>query len=349
MTVTGGASTRHYAAPVVWRPVTIGLVATGFLALMFVLSFLVGGVEPVDLLVAGRQGPSIEVITEDFGRPTNPRPGYDGQQVYAIARALPDLESARTSLDDPAYRALRIVQPALASPAPDGSPLVLALLAFGIVGVGLAAGALADLAGRHGRDPRIGWLAVPALLLPLLLTTNEALAFGLAFVAVALLDRGKVWWAAAVGVLAVLTKESAIVVLLAAALGAAPAQRWRVLPAAVVPAAALGVWFLVVRSVLPTGDPERFELLALLQLSPGAAVIVVVVMVSGLAGAWLWRDVPVLWPVSLAFGLWPLVFRPDVLDWLALPRVVAPALVLGLTGVAGRLLQPVAETPAVSR
>jgi hypothetical protein len=324
----------------------VGLLSAGFLAGVFALMLLAGGLAPIDLLVAGRAGPSASVITEDFGPPTNPRPGYDGQQVYAIARALPDLEQAEGDLDAPAYRSLRILHPLLAAPFPSGPAMVVALLGWSIVGVGLAAGAIADLAARHGRDPRIGFAAVPALFLPLMLSTDESLAFGLAFVAVALLDRGRMWGAATVGVLAVLAKEAALLALVMSAAGAAPTHRWRVLPVVAVPTAALGLWYVVVHRLLPGGQPGRFEVLGLLQLSPGAAVVALLVIASGVAGAWFWRDVGVLWPVSLAFGLWPLVFRPDVLDSLALPRVVAPALVLGLSGLAGELLRPRHPTSA---
>jgi hypothetical protein len=320
-------------------PTKIGLASGAFVAALFAIIFALGTFEPKDLLVAGQQGPSIRIITEDFGLPTNPRPGYDGQQVYAVARAFPDLAAAEPDLDAPAYRASRILQSALASPAPDGVPLVLALLFLGIVGVALAAGAVADLAERHGRDPRVGFLTLPCLAMPLLLTTNESLAFGLAFVAVALLDRERVWAATAAGVLAGLTKESALVVLGAAALGAWRAQRWRVLPVVVVPGLAYVVWVAIARSILPGQQPERFELFAVRHMSFTAIVFVLVVMGLGLAGAWTWRDVPVLWPVSLVFGLWPLFFRTDILDWLALIRVVAPAVVLGVTGLAAEWLR----------
>jgi hypothetical protein len=320
-------------------PTKIGLASGAFVAALFAIIFALGTFEPEDLLVAGQTGPSVAVITEDFGPPTNPRPGYDGQQVYALARALPDLEAAEPNLDAPAYRASRILQSALAAPAPNGVPLVLALLFLGIVGAALAAGAIADLAERHGRDPRIGFLALPCLAMPLLITTNESLAFGLAFLAIALLDRERLWPAVIVGVLAGLTKESALVALAAAALGAWRTQRWRVVPFVVVPAAAYVGWFAIARQILPGRQPDRVDLLAMRHMSFTAILFVLVVMGLGLAGAWAWRDVPVLWPVSLAFGVWPLFFTTDSLDWLALVRIVAPALVLGVTGLAGEWLR----------
>jgi len=320
-------------------PTRIGLASGAFVAALFAIVFALGTFQPEDLLVAGRAGPSVRVITEDFGVPDNPRPGYDGQQVYALARAFPDLRAAEPDLDAPSYRASRILQSALASPAPDGVPLVLALLFLGIVGVAIGAGAIADLADRHGRDPRIGFLVVPCLAMPLLLTTNEALAFGLAFAAIALLDRRRLWPAVVVGVLAALTKESALVALAAAVFGAWRVQRWRALPVVVVPTVAYVVWFAIARQLLGGRQPARFALFALRDMSFTAIVFVLAVMGLGVAGAWAWRDVRVLWPVSLVFGLWPLTFRTDSLDWLALNRVVAPAVVLGVTGLAGEWLR----------
>jgi hypothetical protein len=113
----------------------------------------------------GGLGPSAAIICRDFGPAAVPagQTGYDGQRFYAVARFFPDLTRAAHYLDAPHYRLLRIGAPALASVAGRGTALVVALLALNVLGVGLAVGALADLARRHGRPAWIGYAAVPGL------------------------------------------------------------------------------------------------------------------------------------------------------------------------------------------
>lgn len=319
--------------------VVAGLVVTVALVTALAVLLGAGSIEAEDLLVAGQQGPSVAVITEDFGPPANERTGYDGQQTYVVARALPDLDAIVGDVDDPAYRATRILQPLVASPAPDGPWLVLALAAWSAVGIGLAVAAVTDLAVRHGRPAAVGYLALLPLLLPLAISTTEALGYGLALAAVALLDRRRLVAATVVGVLAVLTRETAVVVLGLAVLGSLPRQRWRALPVAVVPVVVLAVWMQVVRELVPGAEPERFAPFALFDLDAANLAGVLAIVALGLVGAWCWRDVAVLWPVSLGFAVSAFTYRTDVLDLLALPRVVAPSLVLGLTGLAGRLFR----------
>lgn len=316
----------------------VGLWTVVFVAATFAVALALGTMHPTDLVVAGQQGPSVGIITEDFGPPTNPRPGYDGQQVYALARTFPDLDAAAPHLDAPRYRSLRILHPALAAPAPAGTPTVLALLAVSAVGVGLCAWGVADLAGRHGWDRRIGLVAVPALALGVSIGTDEPLAYGLAFAAVAALDRRAVAVATALGTAAVLSKESALVVLAAAVGGLLLTRRWWALPVVVVPAAVLVGWWLALGAILGGGAPRRADLLAVADQQQSGVAATALVMACGLAGAWWWRRVPAVWPIGVAFGLWPLAFSIDMLDWLALVRVASPALVVGLSGGVGALL-----------
>jgi hypothetical protein len=292
--------------------------------------------DPFDLLLAGRTGPSAALIEKDFSQPFEYRgAGFDGQQTYAIARMFPDLEGTQAYLDVPRYRLMRILQPALASPAGRGTPLVLALLGLSIVGLGLLSGSVADLADRHGRSPVVGYLAVIPALAPTIVLTVEPLAYGLAFVGVALADRRRFLPAAALFCLAALTRETAVVVAAAVAAGLLLSGQIRGafvvgLPPAVVTAA----WFLFLGTQVDPAWPHMTEALGLLYVPPSRIALGVAVFAISLAGAWWWRRTPVMWPIGYVFAVWVLIDKPDIVEWLSLPRVSIPGLALGLCGPA---------------
>jgi hypothetical protein len=121
------------------------------------LALLVSGALQVHQLVTpGGQGPSAQVIAEDFGaNAIDPETtGYDGQQSYAIARAFPDLDAAAEHTDSPRYRMLRILPAVVAAPLPAGAPTALGLLAVNLVGFGLTVCAGARILDRQGVSPR---------------------------------------------------------------------------------------------------------------------------------------------------------------------------------------------------
>ena len=99
--------------------------------------------------------------------------------------------------------------PLLASPGGTGNSVVILITAWNLLGLGLAAWGLADLARRHGRDPRLGYAATLALAFSMMIGTNEPLAFGLGFAALALYDRGQLVPAAGLLALAGLGRETA--------------------------------------------------------------------------------------------------------------------------------------------
>jgi len=209
-----------------WREV-FQWAALGLLILLAVVAVDVsrhGGSNPVSLIQPGADGPSAEVIATDFPRIEQPAGvGLDGQQYYAIARDPLNLDETAAHLDNPRYRFQRPLLPWTAwllQPTGGGPGLVSALIIVGtlaIFGGAVAVGALATT----WRGP--AWVAAVLPLLPgaywsLRVTVSDAMALGLAVAAIALAARNRHGWAIAVGVLAVLAKEPAILVLLGWAL-----------------------------------------------------------------------------------------------------------------------------------
>jgi hypothetical protein len=342
-----GTGTRRWQPP---EPVAMAVTSAAALGAACAALLATGTRSAAAFLDPGALGPSAAIIRRDFGPGAVPagRTGYDGQQFYAIARFFPHLTRAARYLDAPRYRLLRIGAPALASVAGRGPALVVALVALNVVGVGLAVGALADIARRHGRPAWIGYLAVPALLEGLTVSTPEPLAAGLALTALCAADRGRHGRAVLLLVAAALVRESGAVVALAAAAGLILSRvrpRWTVLVGYLVPAAVLLAWSEVLGSIVggSTLVAQRFAPLGLLRASTPSIALGVGALLLAALGAWWWRDVAVAWPVAAVFGAWILVYTAETSDWLALPRAAAPALVLGLAATAGAtsgLLRP---------
>ncbi|MEZ5138623.1 MAG: hypothetical protein R2702_13630 [Acidimicrobiales bacterium] len=218
-----------------------------------------GGSNPVSLIQPGTEGPSAEVVARDFPEVEPPAgSGLDGQQYYAIARDPLHLDRTADQLDNPRYRFQRPLLPWLAwavQPTGGGIGLVWALFAVGLVGIvvgSLASGVLSTI----WRGPP--WVAAVFPLLPgawwsLRVTVSDALALGLVLAAIALSARNRHAAAVAVGVLAVLAKEPAILLLLGWALHRRT-RREAVLVA--VPAAVVVAWMGWLAVQLPP-DTER--------------------------------------------------------------------------------------------
>lgn len=321
----------------------LGVRAALLLAAVLGALVLAGALDPVQLLLPGEKGAGGAVLVEDFGADRIPDGyGYDGQQYYLAARFFPDIDAAGEVVGGPRFRLLRIGLPALASPAGEGTGVVVLLVAWNIVGVGLAVGALADLAQRHGRPVGVGAAAGAALAMPLVLTTAECLAFGLGLLALDLAHRDRTIWALAALAAAGLTRETALT------FGAGMVAHWlarhRYGAAAAVPLAAvpLGLWRLHLLDVLPPGPDAPLAFMDLWRLGDRAVVDQVVtafVLVVGTYGAYHWRDAVLVWPVAVAWLGWFLLYEYDTFDWRALPRVSAPLVAFGLAGLASTYLR----------
>lgn len=250
-----------------WRDIVrwslLGLL--GLLLLVMVDVSRYGGNNPVSLIQPGTQGPSTRAIERDFPSIEQPRgSGLDGQQYYAIARNPLHLDQAAKDLDNPRYRLQRPLLPWTAwalHPTGGGVGLVWALFLVGAVSIfggALATGALSTM----WRGP--AWLAAVFPLLPgaywsLRVTVSDAMALALALGAIALAARSRHAPAVALGVLAVLAKEPAILVLAGWAVHRRTKRDAMLL---VVPAVVVVAWMGWLGSQLPP-DPNRAQDLGL--------------------------------------------------------------------------------------
>lgn len=326
------------------EPVRVGIVsgvAAGIVLAIFLLS---GAMHPVDLLFPGGRSAGADLVVQDFGPEAVPdRFSYDGQEMYVIAREFPDVESARGE-GIGQFRIRRVLQPLMVWPLPRGDATVLALALTNVLGLALAAGALADLSARHGRDARLGYAACAALAFPLVITTTEPLAFGLGLLGLALADRRRFTLAILAFALAGLGRETALVMALAAGLATrlTTAQRgaWRAaLAVALVPITVLVAWMLWLSQAV-SSDTLRstalFGFLDLPKLSPLDVTLCTATIALILVAVWRWRDVPLLALTALGYLGCCAFYIGDQFQWHGLPRVSAVGVALGLAGLVPR-------------
>lgn len=244
-----------------WRAIVRAAVL-GTLVLVLLVAMDVsrhGGNNPVSLIQPGTAGPATKVIGHDFPEVEQPDGlGLDGQLYYSIARDPVHLDDAAQHLDAPRYRLQRPLLPWLAwalHPSGGGTGLIYALLLVGLAGVfigALATGALSTSLGGPA------WLAVVFPLLPgaywsLRVSVSDALALALVLAALAFASRERHLPAIAFGILAVLAKEPAILVLAGWALHRRTKRDTALL---LIPAAVIVGWMGWLHLQLPT-DPDR--------------------------------------------------------------------------------------------
>jgi hypothetical protein len=175
---------------------------------------------PLDFVQPGASGPSAQIITADF--PTDELPagvGLDGQQYYAVARDPIHLSDDAAYLDRPRYRLQRPVYPLLAwmlHPSGGGTGLVIAFVAVGIAALFIGCVATGALSVALGGPPWAAALfaATPGAFWSLRVTVADALALALALSAVAFAAHSQHRRAIACAIVAVLTKEVALLVLI---------------------------------------------------------------------------------------------------------------------------------------
>jgi hypothetical protein len=320
-------------------PIQVGLTATLMAASILAVLLLSGAVKPVELLSPALHGQGSAVIKEDFDtsgvRKEDP---FDGQYIYVTARLLPDLDAISDQIYEADYRLVRILHPLLASPAPAGTATVIALGLWSLVGVFLFGASFADLLGRHGHDP--GWALAATLVacsIPLLMTTSEALAFGLGMAGLALADRGRFAWALVPLALAGLTRESALTFAAAAAILAWTQRRrggWAIaiVPLALAPTA---LWWAYVQSITPSSRVP-LEPLGILHMGDQVGSDIVAAVISlVLIGVSLvtWRDVPALRWLAIVFAAWIPLYESFAFKLLGLPRLSAPSIALAIAGI----------------
>jgi hypothetical protein len=303
------------------------------------------------LVVPGEKGPSAAVFHRDFPHAQlAPDDGHDGQQFYAISRRPMHLKAVARDLDRPRYRLQRILMPVLAwalHPQGGGPGLAIAdflVAASGALAVGFGGAWLLDALGAsEDRTARAALLlpVFPGVVASVGLATPDALALGLALIAIALDVRGRPRSAVAVAVLAVLARETILLVLLGWVLWRGRRAIWLL----VVPAAAVAAWWLTLRLTVPSTPyaVQEFQVIGGLVRSArdwaggsdlAAAAVVVASFVLGIL-ALVRRGLRAPFGAAIAIQLvFVLCLGPDVigLSWNAtratLPLMVLAALAL---------------------
>jgi len=264
--------TRAVGRTLVWQLVagapagTIAVATT-----MFFLNWRVDHDVAV-LITPGTQDAAAPVIAHDMpGYRVPTGTGHDGQAVYALAREPMHLHDAGQFVDRPRYRTQRILLPVLAwmlHPQGGGRGLVVAqwaVVAFGVFLTGLGAGALAFALGASADTARR--LAILAPLLPaswacLGLSVPDQLALGLAMGALVLDTQRRPRSALACAALAVLAKETLLVLFLGWAIERGRATFVRLFA---VPAAIAFTWWLALRFIVFPHDHAHIFEIAVIQ------------------------------------------------------------------------------------
>jgi hypothetical protein len=220
---TDGAGERTVEAPSAQAHRTdlaVFLVAIVIVAIAALQPLLANDMDVTTLLRVGRYSASRALIESHFQDPVlTEDAGHDGQQFYAVAVAFPDVADAQPNVDKIRYRGRRILYPALVSAFPDGRAMAWGMLGVGLVSVGAAAVAVGRLAARLGLSRWYGLAAAlsPAMVESVQGSLADAPAFALALWGVVLWRR-RPWPAAALFLLAALSRETTLVVPLACAL-----------------------------------------------------------------------------------------------------------------------------------
>jgi hypothetical protein len=300
------------------------------------------------LVVTSPDDPSADVLHEDRLRSSVMEVGrHDGAYFYVIARDLTDLDVAAAHLDRSHYRMQRILYPALAGvlhPSP-GEGLVWAMFAVGVVGVFLGGAGTAALSQTLGGPswPGVVFGVLPGVYISLRISVPDPLALGLAIWAIFFSLRGRSLAAIALGVLAVLTRESTWLVLLGFAL-------WRrdrdAVGFALVPAMAAAAWWAFLHATVPSQGDGVIELTWPLagwwdawqfwgdgheRRGLFAAMMGLVVLGFALAKRGLRH--PLGWVLLLHLGLLAVLIASAVAPERSAGRTMLPVIVLGIVAL----------------
>jgi hypothetical protein len=252
--------------PGIMRIVVLALVGTAVVAgSMFFMTWRESH-DVAALITPGSETVSAPVLRQDFpGYDMQPGVGHDGQASYVIARDPLHFADAVHWADRPRYRAQRILLPAAAwviHPQGGGRGLVVAQWAVAVLGIALTGIGAALLARALGASAdNVERLALFVPLLPASwavagLATPDQLALGLALVALAADATGYRRRAIALAILAVLAKETMIVVLFGWAVYKGVRAFWQLF---VLPAAVAFTWWATLRVWFPDTGEGTFE------------------------------------------------------------------------------------------
>lgn len=301
------------------------------------------------LIGVGEEADVRPLVESDFGTvQLAPGLGHDGRYSYVVARDLRRQKGWLEEMDVPAVRYRRILYPALAGAfgtlGPKGT--LAGLVGWSALGFGASAAAAFWLAGLLGarRWAVLGVLANFGFWHSFLISSPDALGFGLSLTGVALVLGQRHRPAVAALTAAVLAKDILILVPLGVALWLWFAgQRTRAAVSIAVPAATLGAWTLYTAGLFPEsgvgGNGLSAPFVGLPAAAPGwsiaealFSVIIILSLITGPVLAWRARSPLLVWLAGpwlvLAAVSSDLVWHADA------PRVFALAFVWALLGAA---------------
>ncbi|MEO8696701.1 MAG: hypothetical protein ABI658_24540 [Acidimicrobiales bacterium] len=214
-------SPTERAASLPWEAIVrFAALATLCMSAYVLLHVAQSSANPLDFIQPGTNGPSADVIHADFPEDDLPAGlGLDGQQYYAVARDPMHVRDNAAYLDRPRYRMQRPLFPLLAwalHPTGGGTGLVVAFVVVGIAALfvgSLATGALSITLGGPAWAAMF-FAAAPGAFWSLRVTVADSLALALALCAVAFAARSHHRRALICALLAVLTKEVALLILI---------------------------------------------------------------------------------------------------------------------------------------
>jgi len=185
----------------------------------------------------------ISMILWVFHRTPTPWTDHDGQFVYQLAADPFVLDPHSMSLDQPAYRALRIGMPLAASLVPLPTPWAMAIVV--IASAGLGTFAMAHLAINRGVSANWGLLfaVLPVSVYSTRLLLPSVMASALLLSSLLMLERDRWILATVLATCAALTREFLLLPIIGTAIwlfinGKTRLARWY----AAVPLSAVGVW-----------------------------------------------------------------------------------------------------------
>jgi hypothetical protein len=183
---------------------------------------------------------------------------HDGREFWVLAQDPLLLEPQRdiALLDRPVYRAARIAYPAAAAPwgLLGKKGLLVGLLITNLIVIAFGA-YFSCLLALHVRAPPMAsvfFVASPVVALAMLLDLSDAMSLAALVASVYLFIRGRIGWAAAAGVVAVLAKQPALLPMIALALSTPLVPRLRRFLYVAIPTAALILW--MVYAILRLGS-----------------------------------------------------------------------------------------------
>lgn len=268
-------------------PRLVGLLATLSAALFCVLRLVRLGGGAGRFIVAGQ--PFTDPATVPGGIPVLANGGFDGQFFYRLALDPTSVGMGRSNgiSFDYGVRGGRIGYPVLSwLVSLGGRPSLVptAMIVVNVVAVGVLAWVAAHLALDHGRAAVWGLAIAGYWGFGIVLGRDlaELVAAAAVFGVILLVGRGRYWWAGVVGVVAVSTREQAVLTVAMIAIGVAIVE-WRrggprgaalaVAKVSILPAIAFVAWQSIVAHVigeLPASSSSRFNSTWPMHAFPGA-------------------------------------------------------------------------------